>query len=184
MRILTFIAGALLMLAGVWCFAHPGATFLSLAFVLGWAMVFGGAVDILAFIPNRKQLGTSGWQLANGALTLLLGILVLCNLLITDAVLVFFFGMWVMFSGVLRCVASFGLRAMGIPGWYWSLVMGAVSVAAGVYAFLNPLVAGLAMVLLLGAFFIIQGVNLFIAGLQMGALRAQMTLHSRETEGI
>lgn len=175
MKILTFVAGGLLVLAGVWCFAHPGVTFLSLAFVLGCAMVFSGLCNILCFFVTRKHNESAAWLLADGILTSILGVIVLQNLLITDSFLILFFGMWIMFTGCLRIVAAIGLRKAKTPGWLWGLLAGALCVLAGVYAFIDPLIAGLAMVVLLGVFFILQGVNMVIVGLQMKAPRRAET---------
>ena len=48
-----------------------------------------------------------------------------------------------------------------------SLIFGVLSVLGGIYAFVNPLLAGLAMPILIGIFFLIQGMNTITTGLYM-----------------
>ena len=57
-RVLWIVAGVLLIVAGGACMLHPGATLSGLSFLLGMAMLFSGAVDIIivdsvaALVPN------------------------------------------------------------------------------------------------------------------------------------
>ena len=167
MRIVTISTGVILVGTGIWCFAHPGSTFLSLAFMPGIAMLISGLSNIASFLVYKGQPDLSAWQLADGILSTVLAVMLLSNLLITDAMVISFFGMWILFSGVLRIVASFVLKRHKIPGWYAGLIAGALSLLAGVYAFANPLVAGLTMVIIIGGVSILQGANIIIMGVQM-----------------
>jgi len=167
MRILTLISGALFILAGVYCFANPGATILSLAFILGCTMLVFGASGVMTYLYDRKQHEVSGWILEETIVTLILSIIVLTNQIVTDAVIPVFFGMWIMFSGVMRVAAAFTLKEKGARIWGYSLIFGVLSVLGGIYAFINPLLAGLAMPILIGIFFLIQGMNTITTGLYM-----------------
>lgn len=62
MRIVTIVSGMLLVGTGIWCFAHPGAPFITIAFLLGVAMLISGLSNILAYIIYRKRI-TLVWQL-------------------------------------------------------------------------------------------------------------------------
>ena len=48
----------------------------------------------------------NGWILTDALITLLLGILVLCNQLVADTAIPMVFGMWVLVSGILRIEAA------------------------------------------------------------------------------
>lgn len=167
MRIITIIAGVLMLLTGVWCFANPGASFLSMAFVLGLSMVIAGVTGALNYFLEKNRHAEGSWVVAESILTFLLGCVVLSNQLIVDAMIIVFFGMWLMFSGCLRIVASFQLRKLEEPNWGWTLGFGILGVLGGLYAFLNPIALGLAVIVLLGVFFIIQGANVLVLGINM-----------------
>ncbi len=167
MRILTLISGALFIIAGIFCFANPGATILSLAFILGCTMLIFGLSGVMTYVYNRHLHETSGWILEETILTLILSVIILMNQIVTDAVIPVFFGMWIMFSGITRVVAAFTLKEKGAKIWGFSLAFGILSVLGGIYAFLNPIMANLAMPILIGVFFLIQGLNTITTGLYM-----------------
>jgi len=167
MRALTIISGLLMLLAGVWCFANPGASFLSLAFILGIVMIIAGLVGSINYFTEKNRNAESGWVIAESILTFILGCIVLSNQIVVDAMVVIFFGMWLLFSGCLRIVAAFQLRKLKENAWHWTLVFGILASIIGLYAFINPITFGLSVVLLVGAFFIIQGANVLVIGINM-----------------
>ena len=167
MRILTLASGAIFIFSGIFCFANPGATILSISFILGLAMVFFGISGISTYIMNRKIHETSGWILEETIITTILGIMVLTNRVVTDDVIPIFFGMWIMFAGVMRIVEAFTLRYKGSKVWSFSLGFGILSVLAGIYAFINPISNMISLPALIGVFFIIQGLNIIATGIHM-----------------
>ena len=87
MRMLTIIGGVLMLLTGIFCFINPGQTFLAIAFVIGLVMVLNGLIHICAYMMGRglnNKGDNNGWILTDALITLLLGILVLCNQLVAD----------------------------------------------------------------------------------------------------
>jgi uncharacterized membrane protein HdeD (DUF308 family) len=167
MRLLTLLSGAVFIIAGTFCFANPGATILSIAFVLGVTMIFFGACGILTYVINRKAHETSGWILEETILTTILGMIVLTNRVVTDDIIPIFFGMWIMFAGIMRIVEATTLRVKGSKVWSFSLSFGILSVIAGIYAFLNPISNMISLPALIGVFFIIQGLNTIANGVHM-----------------
>lgn len=169
MRAATIITGILLALAGIFCLANPGKAFASFAFILGLVMLISGVCSVASYVKNRGYFELSAWRLADGVISIILSIMLLCNLLVTEAVIVLFFGMWVLFAGMMRIMEGFAMKRAGFHGWYWPLIPGGLCVVLGVFMFLNPLAAGLTLVILLGSVFILQGVGAVAAGVLMGS---------------
>ena len=167
MRVLTIISGLLMLLAGVWCFANPGASFLSLAFVLGIVMMLAGLIGSVNYFTEKNRNAESGWVIAESILTFILGCIVLSNQIVVDAMVAIFFGMWLLFSGCLRIVAAFQLKKLKEKAWHWTLGFGIMASLIGLYAFINPITFGLSVILLVGAFFITQGANVLVIGINM-----------------
>lgn len=167
MRIVTIISGVLMLLAGVWCFANPGASFLSLAFVLGIVMIIAGVTGATNYFTEKNRNAEGGWVIAESILTFILGCIVLSNQLLVDAMVIIFFGMWLLFSGCLRIVAAFQLRRLEEKTWHWTLGFGIVASIVGLYAFVNPITFGLSVGLLVGGFFVVQGANVLVVGINM-----------------
>jgi uncharacterized membrane protein HdeD (DUF308 family) len=165
MRIVTIFSGIFLIGTGIWCFAHPGAPFISIAFVLGIAMMISGLSNLFAYVVFRKHNPYVPWQFADGLLTAIFAGVILSNTILTDGMVVLFFGMWIQFSGVLRITASMVMYKNEIAGWYWTFAPGILSLLTGIYSFFNPLLAGLALVIMIGVIFILQGVNCVAGGI-------------------
>ena len=134
MRIVTILSGLFVLGTGIWCFAHPGVPFITIAFVLGIAMMISGLSNILAYVVFRKNNPCVSWQFADGLLTAIFASVVLSDTVLTDAMVVLFFGMWIQFSGVLRIMASMEIRSKKVTGWYWVLIPGVLNLLAGIYS--------------------------------------------------
>lgn len=167
MRIFTIITGVILAITGIWCFANPGTTFLALAFVLGLVMIFSGISGIFTYITIKKKKEAESWVLAEAILATILGVLVLSNQLATDAMIPVFFGMWILFSGILRVLGAFTLRNKEQYRWVWTLVLGIIGILMGIYCFYNAVIAGFAIVILVGITLMLQGINICATGIQM-----------------
>ena len=120
MRIVVICAGILLAGTGIWYFANPGAPFIAFAFPLGISMLVCGLCNMLAFIVFRKTAPHAPALFAEGLITLVLSVVVLSNMILTDGMIVIFFGLWSQFTGVLRITLT-ELRKNKVRGCNWEL---------------------------------------------------------------
>ena len=171
MRILTIISGILMVLTSAFCFINPGQTFLVLAFIIGMVMVLNGIVHALAYFIGRglhNKGDNNGWILTEALITLVLGILILCNQLVVDAAIPMVFGTWVLVSGILRIEASTHInKNKKMTNFKTTLITGIVTVVVGVLGFINPMMNWLSTAILLGVFMLVQGVNIIELGINM-----------------
>ena len=115
-RVLWIIAGVLLILAGVFCWANPGLALTTLSLYLGLSMLISGIIDLVIFAKGNRYMVGSGWFLLDGILTVLLSLFLLFHQAFTMLSLPFIFGMWLLISGINKLVNSFELRRLGVPG--------------------------------------------------------------------
>lgn len=171
MRILTILGGILMILTAAFCFMNPGQTFLVLAFIIGLVMVLNGIIHTLAYLIGRglhNKGDNNGWILAESLLTLVLGILVLCNQLVVDAAIPMVFGTWVLIAGILRIEASTHInREKKKTNFMTTLITGIFSVIIGIFGFINPMIGWLSVAILLGMFMLAQGINILELGINM-----------------
>lgn len=171
MRILTIISGILMILTAAFCFMNPGQTFLVLAFVIGLVMVINGIIHTLAYLIGRglhNKGDNNGWILTEALITLILGILILCNQLVVDAAIPMVFGIWVVVSGILRIEASTHInKDKKITNFRTTSITGILTVVIGVFGFINPAMGWLSTAVLLGMFMLMQGVNVLELGINM-----------------
>ena len=114
-----------------------------------------------------ELLGRSWWMLAlNGIAALLFGVLSLIWPGITLLTLVVLFAAWAMFSGVMATVAAVRNRNAD-RAWWLVLILGLVSIAAGVVAVFYPGVTALFLVLLMGVNALASGVLNIALGVRL-----------------
>ena len=171
MRVLTIAGGILMVAGGAFCFINSGQTFPNIAFVVGAIMVINGVIHSLAYFVGRglnNRSDNNGWILIDGLLTLLLGILILCNQLVVDMAIPMIFGMWVLVSGLLRVEAASRIdREKKTSNFKATLITGIITSLVGIFGFVDPLITFVSLVALLGIFLIMQGINAIELGINM-----------------
>ena len=170
MRAITIVMGILLMGTGVWSFANSGVSFLVLAFAIGLVMIADGTVEGMTYIYSRggNRQDNNIWMLADSIVTFVLGILVLSGQLAAEVAVPYVFGMWMLFSGILRLVIVLNIdRTKKKSNFWWTFGTGLVCILAGLLGFFNSIALNMAVGELLGIFFIIQAVTTLEIGFHM-----------------
>jgi uncharacterized membrane protein HdeD (DUF308 family) len=72
-KLLTGVLGAIFIVTGVVAFIHPGDTFLALAAVMSFFLIFAGTFDIITAISARREIEIWWLQLIGGIIELALG---------------------------------------------------------------------------------------------------------------
>ena len=105
---------------------------------LGLVMLTTGGINIFIYRRRHKTIHGSHWLLADGMSTALLSVFLLFNQMIYSALIPFFFGVWELFSGILKVIDSRELREEQTHGWYWFSGVGTVEILSGIAALLKP----------------------------------------------
>ena len=120
-RWLSLVVGILMIILGIWMFFTPAAAIITVTMFLSLGMLIFGITEIYMF--RSKHYGDhSGWVLAGGIISTLLGIWMLlfpsgqAGMLV---VLPFLFAFWVMSAGVARVSGAFSLKQLGSASWGW-----------------------------------------------------------------
>lgn len=189
MRILTIVSGILMVLTGVFCFMNPGQTFLSLAFIVGLIMVINGLIHALAYLIGRgfhNKGDNNGWILTDALITLLLGILILCNQIVADAVIPMVFAIWMFVSGILRIEAATHInKEKKMSNFRTTVITGVLTVLVGIFGFINPLVIWMTTAVLLGMFLVMQGINVIELGIHMPhEKKSYVKIYKRKREPV
>lgn len=178
-----------MVLTGAFCLMNPGQTFLSLAFVVGLIMVLNGLIHALAYFIGRglhNRGDNNGWILTDALLTLLLGILILCNQLVADTAIPLVFGMWMLVAGILRIEASTHIdKERKRSNFRTTMITGILTVLVGLFGFINPLVQWMTTAVLLGIFLVMQGVNVIELGIHMPhEKKSYVKIYKRKREPV
>ena len=110
-----------------------------------------------------------GWVLFYGVITLLAGIVVLAWPGATLLVIAVLFGVQLIVAGIFRFVSAFATNDTGAGTRVLLALLGVLSIIIGLYAVRHVLLTLLALVLLLGIFWVVNGtIELFTALSQRG----------------
>lgn len=97
-----------------------------------------------------------GWLLFRGILSLLFGIGAFAWPLLTLKVLIVLYGAYALVDGVIAVIAAIS-GGSPLPRW-WLVLIGLLSIAAGVTVFLWPGLSALALLFVIGAASVVRGV--------------------------
>ena len=96
--------------AGVVTFMYPGLTALVLVYVIAaWAIIIG-VLEIVVAIRLRKMITGEWWLAASGALSIVLGVLLMAAPGAGALALVLWIGAWALVTGVLLVAVGIRLR--------------------------------------------------------------------------
>lgn len=160
MRILSALAGVLLVAAGIYCLCNQDVAVLSAGILLGLFMLCAGVLEIIIFSVGGGLIFGSGWLLLDGVLTVLLSMLLLFNQWFTMVSLPILFTLWLLFSGVSRFVSAFDLRVLGVRSWGLVLALGILLLVLGIVGLLDPVVSTVAFAITVGLVFILEGISI------------------------
>ena len=105
-----------------------------------------------------------GWFVALGILMLIAGLIALGNLFLATVVSVYYVGALMLVGGVVQIIHAFGVKSWG--RFVWWLLSGLLYTAAGIIAFVNPILASSVLTLLLAAALLVAGAIRIWVGLE------------------
>jgi uncharacterized membrane protein HdeD (DUF308 family) len=109
----------------------------------------------------------SGWIVALGVIYVIVGVIALGSVVMATAASVFVVGIMMVIAGAAEIVNAFQIKTWG-KFLLW-LLLGALYVVAGFFAFENPLLAAVVLTLLLGASLVASGIMRIILAFSMKA---------------
>lgn len=146
--------GVVTILAGLVAIAWPGATVLTLAIIFGLQLVvFGVYRTIAAF--TRTGEGHRVWHLMVGLIAIGIGVLCLRNLFGTAVLLALAVGLNWILVGVLDAAGALFDRAT--PNRVLRVLMGGLSLLAGLIVVSTPGISLLALAWVLGIWLVVEG---------------------------
>lgn len=110
---------------------------------------------------------SSWWALVlRGIAGIIFGLLAFIWPHITLTVLVFLFGAYALVDGIFSIMAGFKTHAEN-KRWWLLLIVGLLSVAAGIYAFLAPAITALILLILIASWAVVTGAFQIAAAIQL-----------------
>jgi uncharacterized membrane protein HdeD (DUF308 family) len=150
--------GVLTVIAGVAALAWPGETLLVVAVLFGIQLIFSGVFRLVAaFSMDEVAGGTRVLYALLGILSVIIGLWAIRHVLLTLIALVLFLGIYWIVSGVIDIFS--GLSHRGMPHRGWTVVLGLLSILAGLVVLAVPGLSLVSLAVILGVWLVIFGVS-------------------------
>lgn len=162
---LLLMRGVLAVLFGLYALFSPGSALASLVFVFGFYAIVDGVSSVVLGVRNRKVQRHWGWQIADGAISVVAGIVAITLPGITTLTLLFLLGVWAIAGGAVQIFQAVWMRAQD-TSWGWLLAAGIAGVAFGIVLFLQPAATLVTIILTLGTFLVVFGVTMIVWAFQ------------------
>lgn len=168
---LMLISGVLIVAMGIAMLFTPFENLVTLAIFIGISMLISGISEIASYCGEEAGQ-RSGWLLASGIVTGLLGIWTLFGRGMEALVVIipFVFAAWVMTSSIMRIVGSVNLKSEGFAGWGWILALGILGTLLGFLLLYSPLLSGAVVAYSIAFMLISYGINNIIIFFRMRKL--------------
>jgi uncharacterized membrane protein HdeD (DUF308 family) len=148
--------GIVTLLAGLLTLVWPGRTVVVIAVLFGAQLVVAGIFRFVAALASDDETGGTRVLLALlGVLSFIVGLYALRHLLVTIATLALVLGIFWIVNGLVEAFTALSHR--GMQGRGWTVLMGLVSVVAGVVALVYPGISLVTLAVLLGFWLLVYG---------------------------
>lgn len=176
-----FIVGLLFVIVSIIVFSSPMSSFLVLALLFSLTFIFGGVSEIIFSIANRGEMDNWGWSLTFGAITLIVGVLLLLNPSLSATTLAFYIGFVILFRSIAAIGFAMDMKKYGKRNWGWLLSFGVLGIAFSFLLLSNPLITGMSIVVLVALSFLMAGLFNIHFSLQLRKLHKSLVKISEET---
>jgi uncharacterized membrane protein HdeD (DUF308 family) len=150
--------GIISLLAGVVVLAWPGRTLIAVAVLFGIQLVVTGIFRFVAAFASEDLTGGTRVLLAVlGVLSLIIGLYAVRHVLVTLLALALLLGIYWIINGAVELFMA--LSARGVPGRGWTVVMGVLSMLAGLLVLVYPAISLLTLVVVLSVWLLVLGLR-------------------------
>lgn len=153
---MTLVRGVLWILFGLFIFAAPGLSLVTLTLTFGFFLMADGIGCIVNAVAGRDEQEHWWVLLLGGIAGVLVGILTFVSPQTVALVLLFYVAIWALATGFLQVVAAIRLRKE-IEGEFWLGLSGALSIAFGILLITRPAAGALTVLWVIAAYAIVFG---------------------------
>lgn len=168
------ILGLAVVTVGIYVLASPAESLWGLGIVFAILMLVSGVFSlVVAFTEN--YLPGRGWIAVEGAIEIVLGILLLTNVTLTSKLfLPFMLAFWLMFRGFGLIGMASDMRKMKVAGMGWTIALAILLILCSFLILFNPMVGAAAIVIWVGIGFIIGGISIVAFSIDLYGIKRKV----------
>ncbi len=151
----TFFIGAVSVILGLIVAFQPTASLNVIAVLLGILLLLSGIFHIVEAFVGEEQGRV--WRGIEGVLFIVAGVVLIRHLNLSVALIGLVIGLIWIVQGALTLLAGIA-AGPGMPGRWWPVVFGAISLVAGIVVVSTPVAAVTTLATLMGIWFVVMGI--------------------------
>ena len=163
MSVFMIIFGVLMVIGGIVCLLTPVATTFSLMYFFMTLMFVTGIVLLIQSIVYRRVM-----DLIIAILALLAGAFIVFSpnlAFVTETILLYVVACWLIIRGIFGIVnACRAKKNIGGGMFAFALIVSLLTICAGIYSFIHPIIFAGFLGILASCYFIVEGIDMIIAG--------------------
>lgn len=166
MKALSIVIGIVYVILGIICMTVPAATTSVLTYLISAIVFIAGLWLIISYFTKKDSFNFiehSGWTLAFGIISCLLGIAMFIWPIMTTLIMTEFFIGYVTVAGIFRIITAISSRGEN-SSWGWTLFFGIIMTIAGAFLLFHPLMSIMSMGIALAIALIVSGINYIVLG--------------------
>ena len=161
------VRGIVAVIFGAIVFARPLSSIFAFVVLFGAFAFVDGLLNIVTALRFAHPSSGRWWALlAEGIIGVAIGVVTFLIPGLTAVTLGLLVASWAIVTGVLEIVAAFRLRK-DVPGEIFLIIAGVLSVVAGLWLIVFPVVALLALTWLIAAYAIVAGIALIVLAFRL-----------------
>ena len=172
---MSLVTGLLLVAAAVYMFANPATPLAVLGFVFSFAVLLGGVFELVRYFGALKPART-GWDLINGILTVVVGLILLTASAGAQATYIpTIVGVWLIAWALIRLMTAQGLKYLSYAAGRHLQFSAIGALVLGLLVVLFPMFFGAVAVWLIALVLLLAGL-VFVGDFFMSR-RTKRTVH-------
>lgn len=153
-----FASGVLFVVLGIWIMSAPLQSYFTISLFFAGIITLAGLMELTFTLLNRKMLSSWPWYVAGGVVDVVVGGYLMTYPLVTMILLPIFFGLWMLFRGIVAVSHSIQLRHSHLWGTDWMLIIGIVIILLALLIIINPALGALNFLTWTSLSFIVSGI--------------------------
>lgn len=175
------VFGILLIIGGVLMIVKPIAATKALTIIVGICFVVSGFFHFFAYREADALVPNVGFLMVQGIMDVLIGLMMIFWWESFAMMIPVVIGFWMIFTGMMRIPEAFTRKKLGVPGWFWNLLLGILIIVGGFFVFSYPGIATMATLSVLGIYLIVSGISIigeFFSLRKIGKAASDLTKES------
>lgn len=157
---LVLLTGLLSTVIGVIVLLNPTTSYFTFSLWLGIAVFVSGVFMLTLSLSSRNYFVRRGWVIAGSIADIIIGVILMFDIAMSEAVLPILFGAWILYRGSMMLAQGIDLKGYNVRDAGWVIFGAVLMIAISIAVLWRPMSLGVeAVVLFIGIAFIVFGLS-------------------------